>query len=188
MRDQEFGTEAGQSGIDRDQSTRDHLVDELKPANTANAMETPEARRDRERRESDARAERERHPPRPAGYGEGREFTVQNEAARSDISRERKSGGTDMLSMLAEIHARLEAVEKRSQETRDIVNTAKDRGDVGFDTAHVAHIMQKHFYHDQPEIPDAEKPVARFDPFTGEPIAPINPPPKFDPATGQRLQ
>jgi hypothetical protein len=131
----------------------------------------------------------ERIPPRPAGYGEGREFTVQNDAAAGSFkAEERKSGGTDMLSMLAEIHARLDAVEKRSQETRDIVNTAKERGDVGFDTAHVAHIMQKHFFHDQPDVPDAEKPVAQFDPFTGERINPVPPQPKFDPATGARLQ
>jgi hypothetical protein len=157
MRDQELGTEAGRSGIERD---NDPLVNRPDP---------------RVMRDQDAKINRDE--PR----GDFAEFEKPRPATEP-------RGGADMLSMLADIHARLVAVEKRSAETQAIVNTAKERGDVGLDTAHVAHIMQKHFFHDQPDVPDEEKPVARFDPFTGEPIAPVNPPPKFDPTTGQRLQ
>jgi hypothetical protein len=179
MRDQEFETVQV-----RGDETGDNFAATQKMDTRQDQRSTDEIRRAAAERDARAATERDR----AAALAQARNQPDQRFAETRDEVRRPASQGGDMLSMLADIHARLDAVEKRSAETQAIVNTAKERGDVGLDTAHVAHIMQKHFFHDQPEVPDEEKPVARFDPFTGEPIAPINPPAKFDPATGARLQ
>lgn len=82
----------------------------------------------------------------------------------------RNSPQPDLLSMLSDVSNRLKAVEADNADMRERLDRAQRvKADVepydGF-TEHVAHVMQKHFYHDKPE-PDASELPPKFDPNTG---------------------
>lgn len=64
------------------------------------------------------------------------------------------------MDLVSEIHRRLSAVEADNAALKSRLDAAQTSGEVepykGY-TAHVAHVMQKHFFHDKPaEIPNAD--------------------------------
>ena len=59
------------------------------------------------------------------------------------------------LDVLSEMHQRLVALENDNAAIRAELDASKKSGEMGFDAAHVTHVMQKHFYHDRPLTPDA---------------------------------
>jgi hypothetical protein len=77
-------------------------------------------------------------------------------------------GATDVLGMLSDVHARLKKVEADNAEMRAQIDGAKKSGDLNFNFAHAAHVLDKHFYHDQPVAEKAPPPSPKFDAFTGD--------------------
>ncbi len=89
-------------------------------------------------------------------------------STRGEMAPERPASSLDVIGELA---ARMKKLEAEHAELKAMVNDARERGDVGFDFEHAAHVLTKHFHHDRPAT-EAEAPrVAKFDPFTGERIA-----------------
>lgn len=91
-----------------------------------------------------------------------------NEFDSPSVERAINHSGGDILSLFAEVHARLSKVEADNAEMRAQIDAAKKGGDLDFDTAHAVHVLNKHFFHDKPEPPAVETPRAKFDAFTGE--------------------
>lgn len=79
-----------------------------------------------------------------------------------------KAPSGDILSILADVHARLSKVEADNAAMREEIETAKKDGALDLDTAHIVHVLNKHFYHDRPETEKAPTLVPKFDPFTGQ--------------------
>lgn len=60
-------------------------------------------------------------------------------------------------SIVSEFHARISALEAANVELRAELEAAKASGTVALDTAHVQHVMTKHFFHDRPDADDASR-------------------------------
>lgn len=78
--------------------------------------------------------------------------------------------GGDILTMLADIHKRLTAIERDNAGVRAELEAAKNRGEVDVNLAQIRHVMDKYFPHDLPAPEVTAPPVARFDQYTGQPL------------------
>lgn len=77
----------------------------------------------------------------------------------------------DLLSMLADVSAKLDAVLADNAAMRDEWERMKEQHGADFDPAHASHVLDRFFKHDRP-APEPEPPkVAKFDPYTGERLA-----------------
>lgn len=99
---------------------------------------------------------------------QGSAFSRRGEMAAEEMPR------SSSLDVIGELAQRMKTLEANFAELRDIVNSAKDNGEIGFDFAHAAHVLNKHFFHDQPSDVSEPPKVAKFDPFTGEALAGVN--------------
>lgn len=95
----------------------------------------------------------------------------EGEQATRNMSGANEPGNTlsgDLLSVLADTHKRLAAVEVSNAQMRTELDAAKNKGEVGFDVAHAQHVLTKYFPHDTPPVEVSEPMVPKFDPFTGQ--------------------
>lgn len=85
---------------------------------------------------------------------EGNEVSERSVSERGDGAAASANMG---LGLVAEIDARMTALEESNAAMRAQLDKAHHAGDVNFDFAHANHVLTKHFFHDRPEVDDPSK-------------------------------